>query len=116
MRYAFRPRAFLIHLPRPSDLGELEVRSGVLQLPYSTPRESLSEADFTAKDFRGEEWARPKGGRVKSRKHAIAIGRSKARKKGEKVPAGERLSDLAKSACTQCERHCIPYSKEGQLI
>jgi hypothetical protein len=31
-----------------------------------------------------------KGGRVKSRKQAIAIGLSKARKKGEKVPRKKR--------------------------
>jgi Family of unknown function (DUF6496) len=33
-----------------------------------------------------------KGGRVKSRKQAIAIGLSKARKKGKKVPAKARRS------------------------
>lgn len=33
-----------------------------------------------------EERARGRGGRVKSRKQAIAIGLSKARKKGKKVP------------------------------
>jgi hypothetical protein len=32
-----------------------------------------------------------KGGRVKSRKQAIAIGLSKARKKGKKVPRKKRL-------------------------
>jgi len=36
----------------------------------------------TAKSGRGG-----KGGRVKSRKQAVAIGLSKARKKGKKVPA-----------------------------
>ena len=32
-----------------------------------------------------------KGGKVKSRKQAIAIGLSKARKKGEKVPRKKKL-------------------------
>ena len=40
----------------------------------------------TAKSGRGG-----KGGKVKSRKQAIAIGLSKARKKGKKVPAEEIL-------------------------
>jgi len=39
----------------------------------------------TAKSGRGG-----KGGKVKSRKQAIAIGLSKARKKGKKVPAKTR--------------------------
>jgi hypothetical protein len=39
----------------------------------------------TAKSGRGG-----KGGRVKSRKQAIAIGLSKARKKGKKVPRKKR--------------------------
>jgi hypothetical protein len=33
-----------------------------------------------------------KGGKVKSRKQAIAIGLSKARKKGKKVPAKKKAS------------------------
>jgi hypothetical protein len=41
----------------------------------------------TAKSGRGG-----KAGRVKSRKQAIAIGLSKARKKGKKVPARARRS------------------------
>jgi Family of unknown function (DUF6496) len=41
----------------------------------------------TAKSGRGG-----KAGRVKSRKQAIAIGLSKARKKGKKVPAKARRS------------------------
>jgi hypothetical protein len=40
----------------------------------------------TAKSGRGG-----KGGKVKSRKQAIAIGLSKARKKGKKVPRTKRL-------------------------
>ena len=40
----------------------------------------------TAKSGRGG-----KGGRVKSRKQAIAIGLSKARKKGKKAPRKRRL-------------------------
>jgi uncharacterized protein DUF6496 len=40
----------------------------------------------TAKSGRGG-----KGGKVKSRKQAIAIGLSKARKKGKKVPRKKRL-------------------------
>jgi hypothetical protein len=42
----------------------------------------------TAKSGRGG-----KGGRVKSRKQAIAIGLSKARKKGKKVPRKKALAD-----------------------
>jgi hypothetical protein len=38
-----------------------------------------------------------KGGKVKSRKQAIAIGLSEARKKGKKVPAKRKSRSKAKS-------------------
>ena len=46
----------------------------------------------TAKSGRGG-----KGGRVKSRKQAIAIGLSKARKKGKKVPKKKKTSSKKSS-------------------
>jgi hypothetical protein len=39
-----------------------------------------------------------KGGKVKSRKQAIAIGLSEARKKGEKVPSKKSSSSRSKAA------------------
>ena len=40
-----------------------------------------------------------KGGKVKSRKQAIAIGLSKARKKGKKVPKERRNNAMALGRC-----------------
>ena len=53
----------------------------------------------TAKSGRGG-----RGGRVKSRKQAIAIGLSKARKKGKKVPKKKTSRSSAKKRSTSKKR------------
>jgi hypothetical protein len=53
----------------------------------------------TAKSGRGG-----KGGRVKSRKQAIAIGLSKARKKGKKVPKKKTAKGASKKKTSRKKR------------
>ncbi len=69
----------LIVLVRPVKYGPQEGRNGMAR--YGRAASKSVKSAGTLKSGRGG-----KGGRVKSRKQAIAIGLSEARKKGAKVP------------------------------
>ena len=58
----------------------------------SSARQGREERDAPAQEGNPEERQGGKGGTVKSRKQAIAIGLSEARQKGKKVPKRRRKS------------------------
>jgi hypothetical protein len=66
-------------------------------MPQSSPRQRKTEGRVMHEFKHGELKSGPggKGGKVKSRKQAIAIGLSEARKKGEKVPSRKSSSKAA---------------------